>query len=162
MTDVISDGYIRVTWVPGASGIASIAAPTVAEVNAGLNLTDQVTDDGLIGFKLATAGVKNTSLASTTDTERAGRNKLTGAMLRLKRQMPTDTARSTLTRGSFGFVVIRYSILTGTANTIGQAHEVYPMEVGERAQVDKEDNTMERYEIPLFNHIAGTINAVMA
>ena len=85
-----------------------------------------------------------------------------GESLRIKRQMPTDIARSTLTRGSFGFVVIRYSILTATANAIGQAHEVYPMEVGDRAQVEKEDNTMERYEIPFFNHTAPNLNAVMA
>lgn len=162
MTDIISDGMIRVTWVPGLSGIASIAAPTVAEMNAGINMTAQITDDGLIGWKAATAPVKNTSLESTADTQRAGRDAVTGLMLRIKGQTPTDTIKSTLTKGTFGHVVIRYSIATGTANAAGQKLEVFPVEVGRRAQVEKEDNTMERYEIPFFNHIAPNYDAVMA
>lgn len=162
MADVISDGMIRVSWVPGASGITSVAAPTVAELNAGINVTDQVTDDGLQNFKAATAAVDNTSLASTNDTERAGRDAVKGAMLRFKRQMPTDTIRSTVTKGVFGFIVIRYSVATGTAWTIGQAVEVYPVEAGRRAMVDHEDNTMERYDIPFFNHISPNLDALVA
>lgn len=162
MADVISDGTIRVYWVPGASGIANINAPTVAELNAGINMTSQVTDDGLEGWEADQAKVPNTSLASTTDTERIGRDKLAGPTLRLKRQMPTDTVRSTLTKGTFGHIVIRRDLAESTVWTIAQAAQVIPVECGRRRDIRTDANTMSRYEIPFANHTTPAYDAVVA
>src|SRR5687768_12984606 len=128
MADVISDGMTRVQWVPGASSIANINAPTVAELNSGINVTDQITDDGLEGWEADQARVPNTSLASTTDTERMGRDKLANPMWRMKRQKPTDTIRSTVTKGIFGFVVIRRDAVWNTAFAAGDQVQVVPVE----------------------------------
>lgn len=162
MTDVISDGMIRVYWVPGASGIANINAPTVAELNAGLNITAQITDDGLEGWEADQARVPNTSLASKTDTERMGRDKLANPLLRLKWQEPTDTVRSTVIKGVFGHVVIRRGIDEGTAWAATHKCQVVPVEAGRRRDTKKEDNTMLRFEIPFANHIAPAYDAVVA
>lgn len=159
MADVISDGMTRVYWVPA---ISNIAAPTVAELNAGLNMTSQITDDGLEGWEADTARVNNTSLASTTDTERMGRDKLASPMLRFKRQMPTDVVRSTLAKNTMGYVVIRRDVTESTVWTIGQACQVTPVECGRRRDIKPEPNTMSRFEVPFANHTAPSYDAVVA
>jgi hypothetical protein len=162
MADVISDGMTRVQWVPGASAIANINAPTVAEINTGINVTDQITDDGLEGWEGDTARVPNTSLASITDTERMGRDKLANPMLRFKRQLPTDTIRSTVTKGVFGFVVIRRDLAQATAFATSQTCQVVPVEAGRRKDLKPEANSMSRFEIPFANHTAPSYDAVVA
>lgn len=167
MSDIISDGTIRVILVPagpsGITGIVNLAAPTLAEAAAGTIITAQLTDDGLVGWRSVSAMVKNTSLASKNDTERIGRGKASGLMLRFKARTPgSDAIKAALTKGTFWHVMIRYDVDTDTANAAGQLWEVFPVEAGERAQVEKEDNTMSRYEIPFANHITPQLNAVMA
>lgn len=162
MTDTVSDGNTRVYWVPGASSIANINAPTVAELNAGVNATNQITGDGMDGWEADQARIPNTSLASTTDTERMGRDKLANPMLRFKRQMPTDTLRSALAKGNMGFVVIRRDVAEGTAWTAGQACQVVPVECGRRKDMKPEDNTLSRFEVPFANHTPPAYDAVVA
>lgn len=162
MADVISDGMTRVQWVPGAGGIANINAPTVAELNAGIHVTEQFTDDGLEGWEADQARVPNTSLASTTDTERMGRDKLANPLWRMKRQKPTDTIRSTVTKGVFGFVVIRRDVPYGDAFAASDQVQVVPVEAGRRRDLKPEANTMSRYEIPFANHTPPAYDAVVA
>lgn len=160
MADVISDGMTRVSWVPA---IANTDSPTVAELNAGINATSQITTDGLIGWEAATAGVPNTSLASTVDTARAGRDSFPGPKLRIKEQTPgTDTLKSTLIKNTQGYVVIRRAVLTATAWAAAQKVAVYPVECGRRVDMPHEDNTMVRYEVPFYVHTAPSYDAVVA
>src|SRR5690606_39561680 len=81
--DVIADGHTRVTWVPT---IADVTQPTVAELDAGVDMQWLITADGLVGFEPTTAEVHNTALASTFDTRRAGRASFPGTLLRLDRK----------------------------------------------------------------------------
>src|SRR5688572_22162773 len=159
MADVIADGMTTVWWLPN---VVNIAAPTTAEFAAGTDITSQITTDGLVGWEADTAAVENTGLNSTTDTNRAGRDTLSGPMLRFKRQMPTDTMRSTLTKGTMGYVGIRRSIANTTAVAALQAVTIVPVEVGRRKDLPLEKNSMERYEIPFFNHTAPAYDAVVA
>lgn len=159
MADVISDGMTRVYWVPS---IANIAAPTTTELNAGTALTSVITDDGMEGWEADTARVPNTSLASTTDTERMGRDKLANPLLRFKAQSPTDTVKSTLTKGTLGYVVIRRLVAETTAWAALQAAQVTPVECGRRRDLKPEPNTMARYEIPFANHTTPSYDAVVA
>jgi len=145
--DVIADGHTRVAWVPT---IADVTQPTVAELDAGVDLQWIVTADGLVGFEPTTAEVDNTALASTFDTRRAGRASFSGTLLRLKRQRGTDTVYETLTRYATGYVVIRRSVPEGDAWAAGQEVSVYPVECGETRHLPPEANSVERYEVPLM------------
>lgn len=146
MPDITADGKTRVYWV---TTIANIAAPTTAELNAGISLQATLTADGLVGFKPETADVDTSSLASTFNTAVNGRTSFSGTMLRLKKQSGTDTIFTTLVRDTAGYVVIRRSIAETTAWASSQACEVYPSLCGEVARMDPEPNTVERYEIPI-------------
>lgn len=157
--DITSDGKTRVSWV---TSIASQAAPTTTELNAGIALQSTMTADGLNGFQPATADVDTSSLDSTFTTMVNGRTSFSNTALRIKRQSGTDTIFTTLTRDTAGYVVIRRSIAAATAWTSGQAIEVYPALCGEIARLDPGPNTVERYEIPIKITSSPSLRAAVA
>jgi hypothetical protein len=146
MPDITGDGKIRVYWV---TSIASQNAPTVSELNAGIDLTSTITADGLMGLQPETADVDTSSLASTFNATDNGRVSFSGTKVRLKKQSGTDTIFTTLVKDTAGFLVVRRSVAQATAWTTLQGVEVYPAKCGETARVDFEPNTVERYEIPI-------------
>src|SRR5687768_3186917 len=111
MPDITADGKTRVSWVPT---ISNIAAPTTAELNAGMLLHSTMTADGLAGFRPETADVDTSSLDSTFNTNVNGRTSFSGTTLRMKKQSGTDTIYDTLTRDTAGYVVVRNGIAAGT------------------------------------------------
>lgn len=160
MADSLADGNTRVAYVPA---IASLTAPTVAELNAGILLQTLITPDGLIGFEPDTADVPTGSLASVYSTVDIGRDSFSGTMLRLKKQTTGDTAYTTLgTRGTTGYIAIRRSLAETTAWASSQAVEVYPIKTGRRRRLAPEENSVEKYEIPMKIYIAPQIDAVVA
>lgn len=146
MADIVSDGNIRVAWV---NAISNIAFPTAAECNGGLLLSSTMTADGLIGFRPETADIVNTKLDSDFNTVDVGRTNLSGTMLRLFKQTGTDTIYNTLTKNTAGYVVVRRSVASATVFTAGDKVQVYPAKCGETAWMDPEENTDERYEVPI-------------
>lgn len=159
MSDIIADGRTRAAWV---TTIANIAAPTVAELTAGILLQETLTPAGLQGLQPETAKIDASSLASRITLQRNGRAGIDGAMLEFKKQDGTDTIYDTLLFGVTGYLVVRTSILEDVAWAAGQKVRVYPMECGEVAHVDIEENTLERYQIPLTLTGAWDLRAVVA
>jgi len=145
VSDVYTDGLNRVYWV---STISTISAPTTTELNAGLSLTTLITPKGLKGFEPDTAEVDTSSLASTFDTKGIGRDQFSKTGLQLKKQSGTDTAYTTLTRGTAGYIVIRRDLDYATAWASGQAVEVYPVICGQTKRNAPEANSVATYEVP--------------
>lgn len=146
MADSLADGRTRVYWVPS---IANINAPTVAELNAGTALQSLLTPDGLNGFQPDTADVDVSSLDSTFNTVVAGRASYSGTMLRLKKQTGTDTVYNFFVRDVAGYVVIRRDVAAATAWASGDKVEVYPAITGETRNLDPEQNSVHKYEVPV-------------
>lgn len=160
MADVFADGNTRVAFVPA---IASIAAPTTTELNAGTLLQQYITADGLMGFEATTAEVDTTSLASTFDTKTIGRDSFSGTGLRLKKQTyGSDTPYSTMTRATSGNIVIRRGLPETTAWASGQALEVYPVTCGQTKYLAPEANSVQRYEVPTPITAAPNLRAAVA
>ena len=147
MSDVIIDGTVRVSWV---AAIANIAAPTVSELNAGIALESVLTADGLRGFQPETAAVDTSSLNSTFNTSKPGRETFSGTGLMFKRQSGTDTIYSTLQKGTTGHIVIRRGVDAATAWTAAQAVEVYPVTCAREQHQDPEANSLWRYLMPVM------------
>ena len=147
MPDIPSDGNVRVSWV---TTIANINAPTAAELTAGLLLASIATATGLAGFQPDTADVPTRKLNSTFSSVDVGSISMSGTMLQFFKQSGTDTIYTTLTKNTVGFVVIRRSLATATAYLAGQLLQgVYPAKCGQRRWLDPEENTEERYEVPI-------------
>lgn len=160
MADVFADGNTRVYFV---TAIASQAAPTTAELNAGIALQSFLTADGLVGFEATSAEVDTTSLASTFNTKTIGRDDFSGTMLRLKKQTyGSDTPFSTLTRGTSGFIAIRRGITETTAWTSTQAVEIYPITCGQTKFLAPEANSVQKYEVPTPITGAPTLRGAVA
>lgn len=146
MADSATDGRTRVYSVPS---IASIAAPTVAELNAGTDLSSLITPDGLAGFSPETADVDNSALNSTFSTTTPGRTSYSGTGLRLKKQTGTDTVYNTLIYGYVTNIVVRRDVTSTTAWAASQAVEVYPVTCGEVQNADPAPNELHKYFVPM-------------
>lgn len=149
MSDVIGDGKIKVIWV-AAGGIASIAAPTVAELAAGDDITERITPDGL-SISPDTANVDNSNLASTFTTGRAGRRSYQ-IEVTLKRgdNASDDLPWATLLYRTMGYLVVRRIIDYTTAIAASDEVEVYPVECGERSSVPPAPNEVSKFMSPMM------------
>jgi len=146
VSDVIVDGKTRVYWVPS---ISNISAPTVAELDAGLDFTQRITPDGLT-VTPETASVDNSNLASTFNTERAGRRGFTVELTCKRGDTPTDDLPwTTLTYKETGFLAVRRILPYETDWTAGQETEVYPVECGEPQQTPPAPNEVAKFMSPL-------------
>jgi hypothetical protein len=158
VADIVVDGKVKVALV---DTIADISAPTVGELAAGTDITDQLTADGLIGFNPDQASVDTTSLASRDNTARGGRRTYQ-PRLRFKKQSPVDTIYDTYVQGTDTHVVIRRDGSDWEdAFAAGDDVEVYPVEIGEVHDADPEPNTNQRFELPCFLRATANKRAVV-
>ena len=147
--NMLVDGTVRASFV---TSIASKAAPTTTELNAGISLEAIATPDGL-DVPGSTASIDLSSLASTFSTSGVGRRSFGPINLILKRQnqlAASDPARATLVYQAIGFLVVRRGIAVATAWTTGQEVEVYPVQVGQPMPVKPAANSLHTYTVPLY------------
>lgn len=160
MADIIIDGKVKVYEVPA---IADPAAPTTTELDAGENITDILTADGLVGFAPDTNEVDNSSLASTFNTRLPGRAAYSGTMLRLKKQSQAgDTIYDTLVREYATNIVVRRGVDQAQAWAASDEVEVYPIRCGEVRNLDPDPDTVQRYEVPVFMASEPELRATVA
>jgi hypothetical protein len=159
VSDVINDGKTRVAWV---TSIASISSPTVAELEAGIDLTERITPDGL-NIPAETADVDNSSLASTFTTNRAGRRSFSPELTFKRGDNPTDDAPwTTLVYQALGYLVVRRVLPFTTAWAAGQEVEVYPVECGERNTTPPAPNEVAKFMSPMKLRAEPETSAVVA
>lgn len=160
-TDLLADGFVKVTWVPT---IADISNPTVAELTGGgaVDLQWYITKDGL-DLKPDTAAVDNTALASTEETSDAGMSSYTNAIT-FKRKANTvdDIAYNTLTDRAVGNLVVRRNLPESTAYAATQEVEVYPSRCGRPEIMAPEKNAVQKVNVKLFNYATGDQRATVA
>lgn len=162
MTDIIIDGRTRVEWVSGENTISNPAAPTLAQLAAGMRISQWMPKAGISGFMANTAAVDAAGIESRHDDERAGRVNHSGSILRLKKQTDPDIAYTTLVLGVLGFVIIRRYIIAIDAFVANQEISVFPVECGEVRHLEPEDNTMGRYEVPVYMRKEPVVRALVA
>lgn len=144
MADIIVDGFVRVAFVPT---IANLAAPTVAELNAGTLLSSTLVPGGLEGFEPSPGEVDNAAFDSKFDTKLPGVSGYSGSRLILKKQtIGSDTIHTLLTAfGTAGFIVIRRGIDSATAWATSQKPQVNPITTGDWDYVAPERNSVLKY-----------------
>jgi len=159
MADSLTDGRTRIYSVPT---IANINAPTVAELNAGTDLSSLVTADGLEGFQADTAPVDTTAINSTYNTTLPGRITLDGNTLTLKKQTGTDTVYNTFVHSYATNIVIRRDVTSSTAWTAAQKVEVYPGQCGQKKDMPPAPNEIHKYQVIFFVSPAPSQEATVA
>lgn len=150
MPDIVADGATRVSWV---TTISNTAAPTTAELNAGVALEGFITPDGLkIGT--STDGIDSSALNSTQNTQVAGRRK-DDVELTFKNQGQGAAPWTTFAGKPTGYVVVRRSIAATTAWAASQKVQVFPAQAGDRQLVPPAANDLEKFVVPFF--VSGTV-----
>jgi hypothetical protein len=122
MADLLSDGNLRVAWVPN---ISNINAPTVAELSAGILMQGVMKSDGL-RTAFDSAEVDNSKLASTYDTAQVGRRSVKPGITYI-RQLPR-ILENVLVYKATGNLVVRREVDQATNWLAGQKVEVYPVQ----------------------------------
>lgn len=146
MADLISDGNTKVAW---ATSIASIGAPTAAELTAASDWTQRITPDGL-KVDPTTADVNTSSLASTFDTNQPGRTGYVCELTFKRGSTPQeDQPYTTLIKNTSGFLVIRRGTAFTTAFATGDKVEVYPVTAGEAQNIAPAANEVLKFMSPL-------------
>ena len=160
MADIILDGRVKVWSVPT---ISNIAAPTTAELNAGISLALYMPKDGVKGVMPDTGEVDNTKLNSTYGTSLPGLGELKPGSLTFFRQTGTDTVWSTFVKDYVTNLVIRRQ---GSLETAAWAStdkvEVFPIQCGFRNEQDFAENELQKYTIPIFFYSSPNQTAVVA
>jgi hypothetical protein len=120
MARLVYESNTRVYW---ATTVANIAAPTVAEIGAAINLSGFVTKDG-VNTNLKTNNVDSATIQDSFDAETVG-SWGSDLALTMYRDSTADTAWTTCVYGQVGFLIIsRFG-----APTTGKKVEVYPAQM---------------------------------
>lgn len=142
MADIISDGLTRVTW---CTSIASTAAPTTAELNAGVALESFVTADGW-NASTSTDDVDNSALSSTQNTVLAGR-RTDSIELTFKQQGKGNPPWTTFAGNPVGYLVRRSGVTASTAWAASQKVTVYTVQAGYRDEKAPAKNELEKFAV---------------
>lgn len=141
MADLFVDGNIKVSFL---TSVATLSAPTVAELNAGVSLEDYITPTGL-QIKPTTASVDTSSLASTFTTQGAGRRSFAITVEMKRKEAPNDAAYDALPYRTAGYLAVRRTLPSGTAWASGQPVEMYPVIVGEPETAPPAINEVQKF-----------------
>lgn len=140
--------YSRVYLV---EAIADVAAPTVAELNLGTDVTCDLTKDGL-RIRRTTSAANRAMWASTLDGEDPARYRVT-VELEGYRFTPPDTEALWEATAAFRddtYLVVRRGIPYATAWTAGQSVEVIAGRWGKRTTEPSRDNRNVVFSVPLL------------
>jgi hypothetical protein len=154
MADLISDGLTKVSWV---TTISNTAAPTAAELNAGVSLEGFLTPDGY-GMSTSTDAVDASSLASTQDAEIPGRRKDSGS-LTFKNQGESAAPWTTFASRPSGYLAVRYGVSVAGTPTFAASQKVHiiPATAGDRQPMASAKNEVLKFQVPIF--VTGTVQA---
>jgi hypothetical protein len=115
-------GVSKVYFVPT---IASSPAPTAAEVNAGTNLTATIAD--IAGFSYTNQPITTPDLADNFDGKITGVDQTADSTLHIYEKRTTNTGRTTLVKGTAGYLVILFSGTAGASPAAGDKADVWPV-----------------------------------
>lgn len=151
--------YTRVVWVPT---VTNIAAPTVAEIAAGTDLSCYITKDGLNPGGTSNK-VDTGVLCNRVDGQVAGS---VGYDMTLRMQRDNgsgeDDAWDLAVWGTNGYLIVRRGVLYGTAVAAAQKVEVYKGQMLEPVMQGSAANTNQAFELGIAVSAANLKAAVAA
>lgn len=148
-----------VVWV---TTMSSIAAPTVAEIDAGTDITCYLTKDGLNPGG-STNGIDAGTLCNRVDGQVAGSVSYQ-ATLKGYRYFPItdDDFWDLAVYGTSGYLVVRRGVAFDAAFAAAQKVEVYKAQMGEPIPASSAANAMQTFEVGLFVETANLKATVAA
>lgn len=141
----IYDGEIKIQWVPGLAGITVLTAPTVAQINAGTDVTEFIAN---LSTPLEGEAAPSADLSSAFDKTVAG---TFGGMITAEAYREDlaadDDAWPLFVRNATGYFVIRRFGGSAVAFAAAQIVEVWPVRVITRSPADAERGAVQTFTV---------------
>lgn len=146
-TKNVYEEYTRAWWV---TTISDIAAPTVAEIGAGTEITSWLMKDG-IDTGVSTAAVDAGGLATRNVAQEPGGTSA-NPVLKMFRLSPVadDDAYDLAVWGTEGHLVIRRMLAVATAVAANQKVEVFKGKFGDPITAASAANQMQHFSVGVF------------
>lgn len=140
MARFVYEGNTNVYWL---TALATESTPSLTEIQAGVDLTNFVAKNG-VAVNINTNNVDSATIADAFDAEVVGS---WGASLELEmfRDDAADTAWTTCTYGSNGWIVIDRFNASGTDPANADKVEVWPAEMHQPSPMNSAANTQVRF-----------------
>jgi hypothetical protein len=146
MTEYGHRGWTRILLAPA---VATLNAPTLAELAAANDVTRYVTDDGL-NLPTNTEEIPQGAWAQDLIPSLPGRYSYSGGTLRgYRHRPPSDQFYTLCSLRSHWFLVVRRGVAVATAFTVGQALEVYEIHCGRRATMPTRSGEAVTFVVPI-------------
>ncbi|MFI7630273.1 phage tail tube protein [Microbispora rosea] len=159
MADLLGDGNVKVTF---CLTLSSTSNPPADECNAGVDLQEVLTKDGL-DISPEQASVDNTNLASRDETEDAGSVKYSLELtVKIQEEEADDVGTTTLVDRQKGFLVVRRNRPHEEDYEVGDPVEVYPVRCGRQRKQPPALNTPQTFKSKLFNYATADSDATVA
>lgn len=147
MPRYINDGFTRVAWAPT---ITDKEAPTIAQLEAAVDLECHLTKDGL-NVTVGNNEVDDGALCESFDAKLAGSYGVTAELTMKRRtQGDVDDPWSFFTYKDQGFLVVREGVAASAAWAAGQKVIVYPAEAAQKSPLAPAQNTQARMMVPFM------------
>ena len=144
MARIIGAGVLELFYV---ATVSNPQAPTSTELNAGTDLTGFLTDGG-ISTPFDGSIVDASDMSSKFNKTAPGTYGGQPLTLELYRDDSADTAWSTLTRGTSGYIAIaRFGLATKGTWAVGDKVDLWPITVVTRNPADVVRNEMQRFTV---------------
>ena len=155
MSRFMRKGKSKVFFVPT---IASLAAPTAVEVNAGTELSGQIAE--INGFTFANSPIDTPDLGSSLVTKIMGEDTLEDSNMVFYEDDTSTTIPTALAKGTVGYIVIFYKGTAGASPAAADKCEVWPVTVSSQSRMYTVDNEAAKYRVSFANTaapVAGTL-----
>lgn len=155
-----ADGRIKTAIVPA---IADIYAPTLAELEAGVDISCAITLGGFT-FSPSQATITDQRECTDQDFDRPGRKSTGDKSIQIIDNTNTEYEKdwnyavTSLEEGTAGFIVRRRGLPASTPWANGQKVTVIPFVAGEKQAVAQDENTVQRSTVPFFVTGAWTVD----
>lgn len=144
------DEYVKVSWVPGADGIAAIDEPELWEIQTGTDITCELTADGL-ALGVGTNAIDSASLCSRVSAQIPGRITFNGVLTGFRYKQPdAEPLWDLAVLDSEGFLVVRRGKDQAGAFALGDTVQVFKATFGARSDTDTSTDTLATFAVPLY------------
>lgn len=154
---LVFEGRTNVYWL---TACANIAAPTVAEITAGVALTTFVSKDG-VATNATTNNVDSATIAEVFDAQVVG--SWGGEVeLTMFRDATADTAWNLCVYGTAGFLVIDRFRVSGVLPSATHKVEVWPAQMHQPVPENSASNALQRFVAKFAITSAPNLKATVA
>lgn len=150
-------GVTKMHFVPT---IATLAAATVAEVAAGVDITPQVAE--VTGFSFENNPINTPNLDDAFVGQISGEDTVAASSCTMYDLSDNTTLKAALAKGTSGFMLIFYSGIAGSSPAASDDYEAWPVDISSNSRQYSAGNEAAQYVVSFAPNLAPVEGTVAA